>query len=202
MVFNDGLSFFQVNSTVLTKFLFALPVENIIQLLGNKMLLDQLNSNLETHNISANWGTETLNLQYFSQGTIENFIISKEQINSENIKNLIVQAEKIKKYLLGDILLFFKGKITKIRKTIELLSYLTKTAKKSLTIQRFKGLGEMNADQLWETTLDPTKRTLLQVQIKEALEADKVFSTLMGDIVAPRKEFIQENALKVSNLDI
>ena len=202
VIFNDDLSLFQINSTVLAKFLFSLPVENIIQLLGNKMLLDQLNSNLKTHNISANWGTEALNLQYFSQGITENFIISKEQINSENIKNLVVQTEKIKKYLLGNISISFKGKITKVRKPTELLSYLTKVAKKSLTIQRFKGLGEMNADQLWKTTLDPTKRTLLQVQIREALEADKVFSTLMGDVVAPRKEFIQENALKVSNLDI
>ena len=84
----------------------------------------------------------------------------------------------------------------------ELLDTLEVAGRKGFTIQRYKGLGEMNAEQLWETTLDREKRTLLRVQIEDAVQADEVFSKLMGEHVAPRREFIEEHAKRVKNLDI
>ena len=89
-----------------------------------------------------------------------------------------------------------------INKPSQLINLVLEIGKKGLSIQRFKGLGEMNAEQLWETTLDPANRTLLQVKIDQFDEADLTFSVLMGNVVEPRREFIQENALKVINLDI
>ena len=83
----------------------------------------------------------------------------------------------------------------------DLLKSILAEGEKGLSLQRYKGLGEMNPEQLWETTLDPDARTLLQVKVDDLAEADDIFTKLMGDVVEPRREFIQQNALNVENLD-
>ena len=110
-------------------------------------------------------------------------------------------TESLKEVYERPATLFRKDQSQIIHGPLELLSSILKEGEKGLALQRYKGLGEMNPDQLWETTLDPDARTLLQVKITDAAEADDLFTKLMGDVVEPRREFIQSNALSVANLD-
>ena len=94
------------------------------------------------------------------------------------------------------------GRDGTITRPTQLLDAVLAGGRKGLSIARYKGLGEMNADQLWETTLDPDHRILLQVKVEDADVTDEIFTRLMGDVVEPRRDFIQENALNVANLDV
>jgi DNA gyrase subunit B len=108
-----------------------------------------------------------------------------------------LEAEFSGPFVLGE-----NGTSENIGSRAELLERVTAMAKKDLGIQRYKGLGEMNPEQLWETTMDPEKRTMLQVKIEDAIETDGIFTVLMGDQVEPRRKFIEDNALDVKNLDV
>lgn len=109
---------------------------------------------------------------------------------------------ELNELMMPPYLLKHNGSESSVESRNELLGRVLAIAKKDLTIQRYKGLGEMNPEQLWETTMDPQRRTLLQVRIEDAVETDEIFTILMGDAVEPRREFIERHALDVKNLDI
>jgi DNA gyrase subunit B len=136
------------------------------------------------------------------RGVTETHALDAQLLASADARRLRALVEK-----LGDL---YGGVAKLVRKTesfdifgpSSLFNTIANVGRKGISLQRYKGLGEMNPEQLWETTLDPNARTLLQVQIKESDDHDKLFSELMGDLVEPRRDFIQDNALNVANLDV
>ena len=127
-----------------------------------------------------------------------------EILSSHEYKLLLQSYKQIEEICLRDpVYLTAEGKDSiEVSDREELLDVFLSRAKKGQYIQRYKGLGEMNPEQLWETTMDPDKRILLQVTIEDAVRADEIFTVLMGDQVEPRREFIEQNALQVENLDV
>jgi DNA gyrase subunit B len=136
------------------------------------------------------------------RGVQERHVIDAPLIKSAEARRLDALADDLQAVYQQPGTFIMKDKETPIASPTELFVAVLETGRRGVTIQRYKGLGEMNPDQLWETTLDPEARTLLQVKINHADEADEIFSTLMGDVVEPRRDFIQDNALKVANLDV
>ncbi len=136
------------------------------------------------------------------RGVRESHDLDAALLASLEARRLGAHAGHLREIYGSPVVLVRGGEEQTIRSPLELLEAVFTHGRKGISMQRYKGLGEMNPEQLWETTLDANARSLLQVQIREIDEADDLFSRLMGDVVEPRREFIQENALNVVNLDV
>jgi DNA gyrase subunit B len=141
-------------------------------------------------------------LTVLEHGLERHYTLSSELFHSAEYRHLLELTEKLQG-LMGSNTMARRGERQLAAKSFkEVFEWLMEEAKRGQTIQRYKGLGEMNPDQLWETTMDPATRRMLRVTIEDAVSADHIFTTLMGDHVEPRREFIEQNALSVSNLDV
>jgi DNA gyrase subunit B len=136
------------------------------------------------------------------RGVMESHLIDGPFIASADALKLDGFAEHLQEVYAKPATLKRKDTSLVVHSPSELLEAVMTAGRKGLTLQRYKGLGEMNPDQLWDTTLDTDTRTILQVKIKEGDDASDIFSRLMGDEVEPRRDFIQSNALQVANLDV
>ncbi|MDD3182153.1 MAG: DNA topoisomerase (ATP-hydrolyzing) subunit B [Alphaproteobacteria bacterium] len=135
-------------------------------------------------------------------GVTTRFTIDPDVLRSAEARRLDSQTAELQEWFNAPAYFSIKERpAVALAGPCELIDAITAEGRHALTIQRYKGLGEMNPDQLWETTLDPEARTLLQVHVDQVDEAEQVFSTLMGDVVEPRRDFIVENALNASNID-
>jgi DNA gyrase subunit B len=155
----------------------------------------------------AGWSGEAMDDGGYSfahevRGVIDMHRIDMQLIDSQEARGLHTLMQPVRDLFAKPVTITRKEEETTINSPLEMLTTLLSFGRKGLSIQRYKGLGEMNPDQLWETTLDPEVRTLLQVKITQADTADEIFSKLMGDVVEERRNFIQDNALNVANLDV
>ena len=143
-----------------------------------------------------------IEINQFRHGNLITSILDEEFLLSGDYKQIIKTSSLTKDLIQEKATISRNEKVAEVADFKEAVNWLMSEAKSGLNIQRYKGLGEMNPSQLWETTMDPSVRRLLQVKIEDAISADQVFSTLMGDQVEPRRNFIESNALGVNNLDI
>ena len=147
--------------------------------------------------------TQDKGLRFFRsvRGVEELRVLDGGVLRSGEARRLAGYTEALQEIYSGRVRLVRKDKEMEIHGPVSLLNAVLAEGEKGLGLQRYKGLGEMNPGQLWETTLDPDARTFLQVKVEQQAEADEIFTKLMGDVVEPRREFIQTNALSVENLD-
>ena len=163
--------------------------------------LNRFNPENKYWEINLNSSEKSILFENTYRGVTEKFELKSEDLNYHEVLeiNNLFEHSKI---FQENVKLVFENEKLVINSSLHLVDLILEKGKKGAQISRYKGLGEMNPDQLWETTLDPNSRSLVQVKIEQEINAEETFSTLMGEVVEPRRNFIQENALNVSNLDI
>ena len=145
--------------------------------------------------------TANFNVEVMEHGIPHNFLFNHEFFMGTGYKKIADMGEELQAVLEEGAYLQRGERVLPIENFKKTLAWLLAEARKGHYIQRYKGLGEMNPEQLWDTTMDPESRRMLQVTIEDAVAADQIFTTLMGDEVEPRRKFIESNALRVANLD-
>ena len=169
-------------------------------------ILDAFVAKINSLEVDEPWQCEVtdggLRVHRVMRGVLEQCLLDEKLFASKEGRELFEMAAEIDETYSAPLTLSRKAVELQVASPDALYDAVMEIGRKGLAVQRFKGLGEMNPNQLWETTLDPSNRILLQVKVSHSEEAEETFTTLMGDIVEPRREFIQNNALKVENLDI
>jgi DNA gyrase subunit B len=169
-------------------------LNNILEMLNNNYT-GKVVFNSEIENYIPQFGLHL-------HGMNRTFIFKADFFSSPDYKQLIDFYNKYSNLVDADGHLRYQQTTKNVSKITRGLNWLMREIKRSLTISRFKGLGEMNPEQLWETTMDPVSRRMLKVSVEDAIQADEIFTTLMGDQVEPRRKFIEENALQAENIDV
>ncbi len=193
-------------------YLPILSVEDLLDQVKVRAWLDQLQGQLEDNNNGQSYDMfvqEDKERHHFlpaikstAHGVETDYLFSRDFFASNDYKAIVELGAELNGLLEDGAYIKRGEKIEEFSDFSDALEWLMGQAAKGVNIQRYKGLGEMNPDQLWETTMDPEVRRMLCVTIEDAIAADQIFTTLMGDQVEPRRDFIEENALKVANLDI
>ncbi len=198
---NEGFSLLLEQATIASFF----NISNFQTQNKTKETIEYLSKRLNF--IDNTWSYNILNDEEFQfikeeNKVKESFSFFKKDIESGVYENLNRYSELIQEYFLSTSVLQYKEDQIQIKTPRDLLNNGIELSKKGISVQRYKGLGEMNPDQLWDTTLDPAYRSILKVRVDDAQRADEIFSELMGEDVDKRKIFIQSNAKKVANLDV
>jgi DNA gyrase subunit B len=168
-------------------------------------LADTLNrqpSDVVRYQVSYDAQTREFLVDRIRYGLTETVHLGGGFFKSPEYRSMVALATRLQDIEAGDITVRWGESETRVATFAAAVESILARARKGVTIQRYKGLGEMNPDQLWETTMDPAVRRLLKVNIEDAIAADETFTSLMGDQVEPRREFIEKNAFAVSNLDV
>ena len=167
-----------------------------------KYFVEQLSPNSEKWKVHLDKSEQEIKFDRECRGITDKFILKKEHLKHNECQELSKMHKDIKFFADNKVVLILEDQEIFIKCPIDLVDIIIEKGKKGSQVSRYKGLGEMNPNQLWETTLDPNARHLVQVRVEQEVDAEDTFTTLMGEIVEHRRAFIQENALNVVNLDV